>query len=226
MTFRVTNVLSIYLSGTDCLDLLHRGFDSTGVYSIDPDGKGAFQVLCDQETNGGGWIVFQKRFNGVVDFNRSWAEYREGFGFFSDEFWLGNEKLHRLTSSINHQLLVEMETSPGEKAHASYKTFTVDSESEKYRLFVDGYFGTSGETDSLGPRHSNKMFTTYDSDNDEHSKNCAVLWEGGWWFDDCFSAFLNGRYARDVPGWSISWDKWRFEQLKRAAMKVRARRGK
>ena len=226
MTFWVTNFLSLSLSGTDCLDLLHRGFDSTGVYSIDPDGKGAFQVLCDQETNGGGWIVFQKRFNGVVDFDRNWAEYREGFGNFSDEFWLGNEKLHRLTSSMNHQLLVEMETFPGKKAHASYKTFTVDSESEKYRLFVDGYFGTTGGTDSLGPRHNNKMFTTKDSDNDEHSENCAILWQGGWWFDNCFSAFLNGPYAPIVLGKSISWDKWRTEQLKRTAMKARVIRGK
>lgn len=222
------NFLSTSLSGTDCLDLLHRGFSSTGVYDIDPDGKGAFQVLCDQETNGGGWIVFQKRFNGTVDFERNWAEYRKGFGNFSTEFWLGNEKLHRLTSSMNHQLLVEVETFSGGKAHASYETFTVDSESEKYRLFVDGYFGTTGGTDSLGPRHSSKMFTTSDSDNDrKDAENCAVNWQGGWWFDDCFDAFLNGPYNPTEGKWGILWEKWKLqEQLKRAAMKTRANRGK
>ena len=37
-----------------------------GVYTIDPDGSGAFDVFCDQTTAGGGWTVLQKRMDGSV----------------------------------------------------------------------------------------------------------------------------------------------------------------
>ncbi|KAJ7326510.1 hypothetical protein OS493_027454 [Desmophyllum pertusum] len=138
-----------------------RGFNSSGLYNVDPDGNGAFQVLCDQETNGGGWLVFQKRENGAVDFAKNWQEYKHGFGSLSTEFWLGNEKLHRL-SSMNQQLLVEFEDFNGEKAHASYQEFSILSEVKKYKLITSGYSGTAKDGLSI----HNQKFTTIDQDND------------------------------------------------------------
>ncbi|XP_060576322.1 fibrinogen beta chain-like [Ruditapes philippinarum] len=37
-----------------------------------------FKVYCDQSTDGGGWIVFQRRLNGETDFYRNWTEFRKG----------------------------------------------------------------------------------------------------------------------------------------------------
>lgn len=33
--------------------------------------------------------VFQHRQNGLVNFYRNWAAYKQGFGSLSEEFWLG-----------------------------------------------------------------------------------------------------------------------------------------
>lgn len=212
--------------GRDCLDLLHRGFNSSGLYQIDPDGNGAYQVLCDQETNGGGWIVIQKRFDGAADFANNWNEYKDGFGNLSAEFWLGNEKLHRL-SSMNQQLLVEIEDFNGEKAHAFYDAFSVHSETEKYKLYVEGFSGTA--KDSLSA-HSGHLFSTIDQDNNgSASKHCSRRFGGGWWYKSCGRAFLNGYYVPNSSGdIGILWYGWKrsAHRLKQTMMKIRTLRGK
>ena len=42
-----------------CLDVLANGGDVSGVYYIDTPGENpqTIQVYCDQETDGGGWMV-------------------------------------------------------------------------------------------------------------------------------------------------------------------------
>ena len=40
--------------------------------------------------------VFQRRFDGSVDFNRNWNDYEKGFGNLEKEHWLGRIKLNIL----------------------------------------------------------------------------------------------------------------------------------
>ncbi|WAR29182.1 ANGP2-like protein, partial [Mya arenaria] len=47
------------------------------------------EVVCDMDTDGGGWTVFQHRVNGSVDFYRNFSSYENGFGSLHGEFWLG-----------------------------------------------------------------------------------------------------------------------------------------
>ena len=42
--------------------------------------KLAVQGYCDAYTDGGGWLVVQRRKDESVSFNRGWVEYEEGFG--------------------------------------------------------------------------------------------------------------------------------------------------
>ena len=67
------------------------------MYTIKPDNLPAFDVFCDQTAEDGGWTVFQKRLDGSVDFYRYWNDYKSGFGDLTSEFWMGLDKIHRLT---------------------------------------------------------------------------------------------------------------------------------
>ena len=108
---------------------------------INPDGSGAIAVFCDQATAGGGWLVFQKRLDGSVDFYRGWAEYKLGFGSLTGEFWLGLDKIHRLTSSGNYKLRVDLENFSGNTYYAEYDFLKLASERQKYKLSVGRYSG-------------------------------------------------------------------------------------
>ena len=122
------------------------GNTKDGVYSIDPDGGGSFNVRCDMTTDGGGWTVFQRRHDGSVDFYRVWNDYKNGFGNMSGEFWLGLEKIERLTKDkdVNKELRVDLEDFEGEKKYAKYETFIV--EGGKYKLTVEGYSGECNQS--------------------------------------------------------------------------------
>ena len=153
------------------------------------------------DTDGGGWTVFQRKMDGSVDFYLNWTNYVHGFGNISGEHWLGLSKLHRLANGyVSTQLRIDMRDTNGNSAYASYSTFYIGGSTTDYHLYVSGYSGTAG--DSLGPNNLMK-FTTKDNDNDLHSKNCAHLYLGAWWYRACHYSHLNSRYKNDMR-WFVS----------------------
>ena len=104
------------------------------------------QVLCDMNTDGGGWTVFQRRLDGSVDFFLGWEPCKYGFGNPNSEFWLGNDNLHHLTDSDDVMLRVDLEDFEGNITYAEYTTFKVADEADKYRLLIGGYSGTAGDS--------------------------------------------------------------------------------
>ncbi|XP_035664242.1 ficolin-1-A-like [Branchiostoma floridae] len=81
------------------------------------------------ETAGGGWTVIQRRQDGSVPFNRTWEEYKLGFGNTSGEYWLGNDNIHLLTSQENFTLRVDLMDWGGQTAYAEYSLFRIQRNS-------------------------------------------------------------------------------------------------
>ena len=214
---------SYFVQGRDCQELLKSGVTQSGVYSVDPDGKGPFNVYCDMRTDGGGWTVFQRRQDGSVDFYRGWNDYKAGFGQLTAEFWLGNDKIHRLTASRPSSLRVELEDWNGVRVYAKYGKFNIGDEQALYRLEVGSYSGTAGDSMAGGQNLNNMAFTTKDRDNDRNSGNCAVSATGAWWYNSCQYSNLNGKYLGEKRNWQgVVWYNFRsWLSLKFTEMKLR-----
>ncbi|EDV31655.2 uncharacterized protein Dana_GF15463 [Drosophila ananassae] len=162
----------------------------------------AFEGRCASSS---GWIVIQRRFDGSVDFNRVWNEYKEGFGTIEGEFFIGLETLHLLTNITKYELCVRIGDAGGDSAYAHYDDFQIGSEKESYELKSLGkYSGTAGDNLKL---NQNMKFSTIDRDNDKFKGNCAII-NGGWWYNLCWRSALNGPYRplfNDVNGGGVKW---------------------
>ncbi|MGH0178580.1 UNVERIFIED_CONTAM: hypothetical protein FKN15_077871 [Acipenser sinensis] len=179
----------------DCAEIYKQGIQENGIYTIQPTpDKQPFEASCDMLTAGGGWTVFQRRQDGSVDFNRTWQEYRQGFGPLQGEHWLGNEALHSLTRAGHSLLRIELQ--------------------DWYRLTAREYTGDAGNALSYSKHynHDGRPFSTADSDNDSYpSGSCGSYYGAGWWFDSCLAANLNGRYHQGrYSGLTdgIYWGTW------------------
>ena len=155
-------------------------------------------------TDGGGWTVIQKRVpGGTENFTQNWTDYENGFGDLFGEFWLGLRNIHCLTTREAHELRIDMKLENGTSKTWTYQTFMVAGPEDKYQLTIGGGVGQGGDAMA----YSNGMqFSTYDSDNDKHNSNCSFLNQGGWWYNACYRANLNGPHTiPTLPGVSQNW---------------------
>ncbi|XP_071837009.1 fibrinogen-like protein A isoform X2 [Apostichopus japonicus] len=185
----------------DCQEIYDDGSRNNGIYSIKPTGwtGPAFEVYCNM-TDGGGWTVFQRRVDGSEDFYLGWNSYKQGFGNLNINFWLGNDKLYYLTNQRRYEIRIDLVNRYGAPYYAKFDFFRTNDESDNYRLSgVGTYSGTAGDALSY---HLNQQFTTKDRDNDVHSSyNCAVYYDGAWWYKSCYYSNLNGIYGNQYLYW-------------------------
>ena len=183
------------------------------VYTIvDLCGQGTtVQGYCDTITNGGGWLVVQRRQDGSVDFNRFWWEYEMGFGSLTGEFWYGLRALHCLTGQGGWEMRMDIKLANGTNIFLQYEQFKVASAKDKYKLTVGGFQGTT--TDPMA-YHNGMNFTTRDSDNDPWPGNCATT-TGGWWYNWCAHIQLNLNYKDNSAVYlNRKWHPLHFIEIK------------
>ncbi|XP_062121210.1 fibrinogen-like protein 1 isoform X3 [Drosophila sulfurigaster albostrigata] len=173
--------------------------DYSGVHQLNVSGIGLFNVLCDSQLAGPGWIVIQQRVRGNESFNRDWATYRKGFGSFESGFFLGLEKIHRITSLQRFELYIHLVDLGGSTYNVRYDDFKISDEDNGYALSLGKFDGTI--RDSM--RYSENMkFTTFDHDNDkDDDNNCAVWNKSGWWYYYCYTSNLNAPYGPNLCWW-------------------------
>ncbi|XP_016981114.1 fibrinogen-like protein 1 [Drosophila rhopaloa] len=174
-----------------------------GIYRIKLPGLKPFEAPC--ATSPPGYTVIQRRIDGSENFRRTWEEYKSGFGNVSGEFFIGLEKLHRMTESRPHELYIKLGTVDGSTSYAQYDDFMIGSEKELYELKNLGkYSGEAGDSLSAS---KNRKFSTIDRDNDI-GFNCAFAY-GAWWYKNCGPCALNGEYFKDGDGSNgITWFSW------------------
>ncbi|ALC43020.1 maker635 [Drosophila busckii] len=158
-----------------------------GVHEIKVPGLQHFEVLCQDDSSAGrGWIVIQQRIDGQENFQRDWVTYRDGFGSFDGDFFLGLRQIHHITHSQRYELYIYVEYFGGLWLGARYDNFRVGNEADQFKLQSLGeYHWTKVNNDKMR-YHEHMKFTTYDRDNDLWYENCATDQEtGGWWYNKC-----------------------------------------
>uniref|UniRef100_K1PZ14 Angiopoietin-4 n=1 Tax=Magallana gigas TaxID=29159 RepID=K1PZ14_MAGGI len=147
----------------------------------------------------------QRRLSGTMKFDKTWTEFKNGFGDPQNAYWIGNDVIHHITNRQPYSMCVIFKLNNGSIFHQKYANFSVGDESTNYQLHLAG--PTSG---NLGDSMINTTYTlngmsfsTVDRYNDQGSVNCAALGDGGWWFNRCHVAFLNGPWPPER--WFYPW---------------------
>ena len=177
--------------------------------------------------------MFQRRRDRTESFYRGWTEYENGFGNVKGEHWLGLKKIHCLTSvEVKTKLRIDLADFAGHSKFACYNYFHVGTPRTNYKLTIGGYqnwgIGTAGDSMTRGSIFTNlngMSFSTHDQDNDKSSSNCAVSWQGAWWYNRCTdsnlnSLYLNGQSNTNGVTWlffnatASSWRTLRYSEMK------------
>ncbi|PNJ31476.1 ANGPT2 isoform 4 [Pongo abelii] len=214
------------ISFRDCAEVFKSGHTTNGIYTLTfPNSTEEIKAYCDMEAGGGGWTIIQRREDGSVDFQRTWKEYKVGFGNPSGEYWLGNEFVSQLTNQQRYVLKIHLKDWEGNEAYSLYEHFYLSSEELNYRIHLKGLTGTAGKISSISQPGND--FSTKDADHDKCICKCSQMLTGGWWFDACGPSNLNGMYYPQRQNTNkfngIKWYYWKGSgySLKATTMLIR-----
>ncbi|XP_052696154.1 fibrinogen-like protein A [Crassostrea angulata] len=208
----VTTTAAVHVTGiggdlsSDCADCgcLSGSYTTSGLYQVTLGGQ-QLTVEC-VKVDGTAHTVIYHRHDGSLDFNRTYAEYENGFGSASSENWLGNKYIHLLTQTGNTVLRIEVKfvgSLLNTYSYAiEYSHFSVGNASTAYKLDVSGYSGLIGD---VMTGTNGAPFSTRDLDNSPNLCGCANRLSGGWWYLCCSSSQLTMPYNGYNKSLSFGW---------------------
>ncbi|XP_071376879.1 tenascin-N isoform X3 [Centroberyx affinis] len=212
----------LYPFPMDCVQIMKNGNKKSGIYTIyvNNDRSKPVEVFCDMDTDGGGWLVLQRRNTGRLDFMKRWRQYIAGFGNMTDEFWLGLNNIYELTNTpTQYELRFDLGLG-SERVYAVYDNFKIAPVKQKFKLTIGTYSGTAGDAMTY---HQGRPWSTVDSDNDIALGNCALTHRGAWWYKNCHLANLNGKWGDNRHSLGVNWEPWKghLVSLDFTEMKIR-----
>ena len=191
------------------------------------------------------WMVLIRRRYFNVDFNRTWQEYKDGFGDMANggDFWLGLEKMHLITSqsSPGFTLWIVMRDDRSIPRISAYSQFSVGPESDGYELKLSGFHGEYEDYmganrnsykyyDYPGDGSYSRQFETKDrkSESSVNDVNCAKmnrsnyrLGGGGWWFSKTGSTSSYNGYGCGRANLNAHKPQWGDRNVKFVEMRMR-----
>ncbi|KAK6169577.1 hypothetical protein SNE40_020603 [Patella caerulea] len=164
-----------------------------------------FEAFCDFGYDGWTFIHFRDAQSPAINFNRTWSEYVNGFGYRGRNHWLGLENIHSILQnhpSFRLRFLIQY-GNPLRSAISHYFQFNVRNVTDNYKIsiasFIDHSSFPAGDSLTNGSYSINgRPFSTYD--RDYSNNDCPGRFGGGWWFLDdpvCSRGNINGRRSGD-----------------------------
>jgi len=227
----VGNVLDsldvVYFSS--CLSILNSGNSKgDGLYVIDVDKTGPenpFRVYCDMTTDGGGWTLvwsnLRERTNKPVT-SLSWEDAVNTLPKYSGDFSNDLEKFDFFLGlkyweiiSQEGELMYYWKPNYGTIIAQSFVAkFSLD-DSDYYKISFTDYVQKVGSQTAGIYNYNNAKFSTFDSDHDTSSGNCAIGYSNTpWWYRECWSGSINGGGENSGQGyyngayWYSSAKQW------------------
>ena len=187
--------------GTSCQMMKNQGSTTTnGVYYITPGGNDIdkIQVYCNTDIIGYSW-------NLVIN--------NGAYTIPPKPTWVNAVNENNITGTLNNNLdnfdlllglkhwnylgntaLIQMGSSPDNiTKRAHYSSFSLNT-SNNYALTLSGQtIDLGGTAPGFYSGHNGAQFTTYDTDHDSNSGNCATYYSNtAWWYTSCWSGNIWG----------------------------------
>ena len=150
------------------------------MYNVHPNGTYQLKVYCEMAIGGYTGLMNKTRITG--QFQKTWLEYRNGFGNLTQYYWIGLENIRSFVTQQKMHLYFEMYNETNTRYYLTFGVFSIDPESNSYMLRLDNKVSGNLNATIIIPYHNGSYFSTYDRDQN----GCAGIFLGGFWFKTCY----------------------------------------